>query len=401
MANRQIFWTKNETEQNTTQNTYQDAATLTFTPDASSNYMIYVCFNLGNNSSSYLSYAELYDTTGSAQVQECIIYQPNTNNRVSQHFMMVFTSGASPTAQTYKLRIKTDSGGTVYVDSINFFALKLTSYDVFASSTGETTTTTSGTLYSKVTVASGRAGYFCTVTHATLYTTTDNSATPLLDSLILINTTGSSPLDRVNPYKAAARISIGGHRVDNLAASYNLGILYRLYAGTQLAIKNAWVVGLYMNNFDDWGGIETDPATTTTSTSISNDLAYALGNAGIGKPLLICSSCSCTLSNTTYRGHCVNRRNDGTTDVYTGESAIAVNNTGEYRFSHTITIMEQGSGHWTDLTCAHYVDNSGVTLTRRYEKLMFFQLTEPLCSINAVQDGTHIDIGWETEAGEV
>ena len=260
MANRQYYWYQNNTQQDKTDTSYVDVATLTFTPDANANYMIYCSFTVWTGSTSYNSYVRLYDDTGSATKQESIKVFSNSKDIIQQHFMIVLSAGSSPSSQTYKIQVHTDSGGTISIDQINFIALRLESGDVFNSSVTESSTTTVGTLYEKVTVDAGSTGYFCTITSCTIYTSSES--TSLIDSLILINTTGSTPLDRVVTTSTTDRFMAGGHRIDNIADStYDLGILYRLYSGAQMSIKDAWVVGLKMDNFNDWTGGESDPGT--------------------------------------------------------------------------------------------------------------------------------------------
>jgi hypothetical protein len=397
MANRVYFWTQNNTQQDTNSTDYTDVATLTFTPNASKNYMIYACFTIWSSGTSYPMYARLYDATAAAESQPLRITPTDADNKYQQHFMIVFSSGASPTSQSYKIQIKATSGGTTYIDNIRLIALELGAKDVFASSTGETTTTTVGTLYAKVTVAAGSTGYFTTVTRCAL-SSNDASVNTLLDSLILINTTGSTPLDRIALSSADDRMSCGGHRVDNIgSASYNLGVLYRLYAGSHLRIDNAWVVGLYMDDFDDWVGLESDPGSTTTSTTIANDMICNCYGVRVSRPLLCFQSTSMTLSNTTYHGYMVNRHYDDVLDVYVTEPKIKTPNTGCFWHSHSCTIFEQGINLWMNASSAYYVSNSGVTLTRRYEKAVVFELTTPKVLTDAYQSGSNIIIDWTSD----
>lgn len=401
MANRQYYWYQNNTQQDKTDTSYVDVATLTFTPDASAKYMIYCSFTVWTSSTSYKTYVRLYDGTGTATKQESIYTFNNSGDFLQQHFMIVLSAGSSPSSQTYKIQVHTDSGGTISIDQINFIALRLESGDVFNSSVTESSTTTVGTLYEKVKVDAGSTGNFCTITSCTLYST-DASSTTLLDSLILINTTGSSPLDRVNPHTTSDRIMCGGHRVDNITDStYDLGILYRLYAGTQLAIKDAWVVGLKIDsNFIDYTGGEGDPETTITSTTLSAYLTYAMAKIKSEHPCLTFFSSSYSLNNTTYSGITAGIESDGTNNYYASYDKQHVRNTGEIRPCHGATIVSQGAvGQWSNLLLCYAVENSGVTLTIRYEKAITMVLTEPLATVDAVQDGTHIDINWKERLG--
>jgi hypothetical protein len=398
MADRQYFWLQNNTEQNTSETSYQDAATLTFTPDASSNYMVYVCFNMRNSDAGYV-YARLYDDTGSAVKQESIIQCSDSTERPHQHFMVVFSSGASPTSQSFKLQFKADSGLTMYIDQINFLILRLDAGDVFASSTGESVTTTVGTLYAKVTVAAGATGYFTNVASATLYTTSAGSGV-LLDTLLLYNTTGSTPLDRWSPRTTSERITMGGHRIDNVAsAAYNLGILYRLYAGSQLAIKDAWVVGLKMNNFNDYGGGEQDTGITTNATTLTESYVGGCYRHQCFMPMLAFLTCSYQMNTTSYYGTAGTKTTDEVTDYHVAEDTLMFQTTGELRFCHSMTIFENGYNHWTEVCTEFCVSNASATLTKRYEKAVFFELNGPETEIEVTQDGTHIDIDWQSKIG--
>ena len=127
MANRQYYWYQNNTQQDKTDTSYVDVATLTFTPDANANYMIYCSFTVWTGSTSYNSYVRLYDNTGSATKQESIKVFSNSADIIQQHFMIVLSAGSSPSSQTYKIQVHTDSGGTISIDQINFIALRLES----------------------------------------------------------------------------------------------------------------------------------------------------------------------------------------------------------------------------------------------------------------------------------
>lgn len=400
MANRQYYWYQNNTQQDKTDTSYVDVATLTFTPDANANYMIYCSFTVWTGSATYKSYVRLYDNTGSAMKQESIYTYNNANDIIQQHFMIVLSAGSSPSSQTYKIQVHTDSGGTVSIDQINFIALRLESGDVFNSSVTESSTTTVGTLYKKVTVDAGSTGYFCTITSCTVYTTSRTSST-LLDSLILINTTGQSPLDGINPHTNDDRIMLGGHRIDNITNStYDLGILYRLYSGAQMSIKDAWVVGLKLDNFNDWTGGESDPGTNITDTTITVYATNTLAKIKPKTPLLVFFSSSYLPNGTTYAGITAGLIYDGSTYYYATYDKQHVSNANELRPCHGITLVSQSvTGRWSDMMIGYATENASQSLSIRYLKFIALVLTEPLATVDAVQDGTHIDIDWEEQLG--
>lgn len=398
MANRQYYWYQNNTQQDKTDTSYVDVATLTFTPDANANYMIYCSFTVWTGSTSYNSYVRLYDYTGSATKQESIKVFSNSADIIQQHFMIVLSAGSSPSSQTYKIQVHTDSGGTVSIDQINFIALRLESGDVFNSSVTESSTTTVGTLYSKVTVDAGSTGYFCTITSCTIYT--NNKNTSIIDSLILINTTARSPTDRVVTTSTTDRFMAGGHRIDNITNStYDLGIFYRLYSGAQMSIKDAWVVGLKLDNFNDWTGGESDPGTKITDTTITVYAANTLAKIKPKTPLLVFFSSSISINSSTYGGKTAGLIYDGSTYYY-ATYLFRHASADDIIPAHGMTLVSQATtGRWSDMMLGFAVETSSISESIRYLKFIALVLTEPLATVDAVQDGTHIDIDWEEQLG--
>ena len=398
MANRQYYWYQNNTQQDKTDTSYVDVATLKFTPDASANYMIYCSFTVWTGSTSYNSYVRLYDDTNSTTKQESIKVFSNSKDIIQQHFMIVLSAGSSPSSQTYKIQVHTDSGGTISIDQINFIALRLESGDVFNSSVTESSTTDVGTLYAKVTVDAGSTGYFCTITSCTIYTSSES--TSLIDSLILIDTTGRSPIDRVKTTSTTDRFMAGGHRIDNIANStYDLGIFYRLYSGAQMSIKDAWVVGLKMDNFNDWTGGESDPGTNITDTTITVYAANTLAKIKPKTPTLVFFSSSISINSPTYGGKTAGLIYDGSTYYY-ATYLFRHASADDIIPAHGMTLVSQATtGRWSDMMLGFAVETSSISESIRYLKFIALVLTEPLATVDAVQDGTHIDIDWEEQLG--
>jgi len=398
MANRQYYWYQNNTQQDKTDTSYVDVATLKFTPDASANYMIYCSFTVWTGSTSYNSYVRLYDDTNSTTKQESIKVFSNSKDIIQQHFMIVLSAGSSPSSQTYKIQVHTDSGGTISIDQINFIALRLESGDVFNSSVTESSTTDVGTLYAKVTVDAGSTGYFCTITSCTIYTSSES--TSIIDSLILIDTTGRSPVDRVKTTSTTDRFMAGGHRIDNIANStYDLGIFYRLYSGAQMSIKDAWVVGLKMDNFNDWTGGESDPGTNITDTTITVYAANTLAKIKPKTPTLVFFSSSISINSPTYGGKTAGLIYDGSTYYY-ATYLFRHASADDIIPAHGMTLVSQATtGRWSDMMLGFAVETSSISESIRYLKFIALVLTEPLATVDAVQDGTHIDIDWEEQLG--
>jgi len=62
-------------------------------------------------------------------------------------------------------------------------------------------------------------------------------------------------------------------------------------------------------------------------------------------------------------------------------------------------VSQTTTGRWSDMMLGFAVENSSRGESIRYLKFIALVLTEPLATVDAVQDGTHIDIDWEEQLG--
>jgi hypothetical protein len=110
---------------------YADKFTLSYTPDASSTYMLWGMSEMNHQTATTDSYFELYDSVGGAQMEELNI-EPDSAGDEWKNFAVISkeTFGGSPAAQTVKGRFKTESvGNWTDIRNARGGALKLTAND--------------------------------------------------------------------------------------------------------------------------------------------------------------------------------------------------------------------------------------------------------------------------------
>ena len=160
MASRQFYQTSSTGESTTTSSSYQDKATLTFTPDANSTYLLLATWLQGQASAGRVSYVQLYDATGSATLNEQVVDQKSADDYIPGGCAISVSFGSSPSEQTYKVQYKSGGGTNAKIKQVRLIAIKLGSNDQTASSTDRSTYATDTSLQDKVskTFTPGSAG---------------------------------------------------------------------------------------------------------------------------------------------------------------------------------------------------------------------------------------------------
>jgi len=149
---RQYYYSELNYDVNTTSTTYQDALSLSFTPDDNSNYLILSSWTTASSTVSSTVggqvKSKLTRTTGTAKDFNELIYS-FVGSSIYQVYSVgtigIDSFGTSPGAQTYKIQHAVYSGTSSYISypdaPASIVALKLTSSDYYAQEETRTTTT--------------------------------------------------------------------------------------------------------------------------------------------------------------------------------------------------------------------------------------------------------------------
>ena len=127
----------------TTSSTYQDQATLTFTPNASKVYAILWGCLLDHNSTTSDARAQLYHDTAAAALQTFNFEMKDSTDNYQIAGAAIYTAPGSPVSQTFSVEFSAEAGTTGCQDAY-LIALELDAAD-FQSVTAAEQTTTSGT----------------------------------------------------------------------------------------------------------------------------------------------------------------------------------------------------------------------------------------------------------------
>ena len=175
MAARSYEVTSSTAQSSTTSTSFQDKVTLTFTPDANSDYLIFWCAKKDSSVNSSTHPVRLYDDTGATVLQQ----DDEVVRRIGDQpcgGLTVVSFGASPASQTLKVQFASDAGvNECRIREAHLGSLKLTSDDEFVvNSANQAVTSTSFTdlEYNEsdgVTIVIGEAtgrGWSATAVHA-------------------------------------------------------------------------------------------------------------------------------------------------------------------------------------------------------------------------------------------
>ena len=121
---------------------YQDKATLIFTPDPNSEYLIIASWLMNESSVSYQVKAKLTRITGTSKDFNELIYQPkDATDYISGGAIGIDSFGAAPGMQVYRIQYATNNTlGTARIRDAKIIAIKLTPADEYAQEEVRTTT---------------------------------------------------------------------------------------------------------------------------------------------------------------------------------------------------------------------------------------------------------------------
>lgn len=136
---RVYFANSNVARSTTATTTFVDKTRLTFTPNASKNYVCFWNCTLDNNSLTTDGIARANILTPNRVQQTFNIEVQDSADVVSMPGMFFYTSPASPTAQTWAIQFATEGASTVGIADAYMVALELDASDIFTAN-GATTT---------------------------------------------------------------------------------------------------------------------------------------------------------------------------------------------------------------------------------------------------------------------
>jgi len=133
---RQVYSAEDIAESESLLNTFEDKSTLTFTPDADSDYVIFWSCEIQSTNTGRAVEAELWDDTATARMQASLKRVERVGDYNSIQGFHIASFGASPVSQTYKIRWRGETVGSTYrIRNARLVALKLVDGDEWASNT--------------------------------------------------------------------------------------------------------------------------------------------------------------------------------------------------------------------------------------------------------------------------
>jgi len=267
---RQNYYAESTGESTTTNTSYQDKTTLTFTPDDNSTYVIVASWLMRESSTSYQVLAKLTRTTGTAKDFNELIYQPkDASDYISGGAVAIDTFGSSPGSQTYKIQYMTNNAsGTAGIKEAKIIAIKLTNLDKYAEV--EARTQTALTAYqdkTTLTFTPETAGDYIILASAT-----GDGESASYDFRIQLNVDGTAYSNyNIEPAYINNRYLWGMVKRVNLAASsHTIKIQYSSEStntSREAGIAHARIVVLRADLFNNNYYSESETRVTTTSTS--------------------------------------------------------------------------------------------------------------------------------------
>lgn len=255
-------------------------AAITFTPDASSTYVL-IWSVLLDHSTNNQAYARLQNTTAATTLAETFHGTPSTTVATSKHFfggIAIYTSGGSPSSTTFQVQCKATAGGTVGAQESTLIAIKLETGDQFNSAASETSST-STTYASKVGLSwtPASAGDYLVIASAERRPASGEGRTRLN-----ISGSAASTADKNNYWFSTDQASYCAMaRMVNVSGAQTADLEFSSSSASAAYIRNANIVALRLSNFDArfWA----EDRTLNSSTSGT----YAASASVVGTPAAV------------------------------------------------------------------------------------------------------------------
>lgn len=275
MASRQTYYAESLGEDTTTSATYGDKATVTFTPDASSDYYIFwSCLVIGDSTSED-AYTRLYNSTDAV-----VLAEQNQEHRTTggtpyraSHGIAKYTSGGSPASTSFKIQYRSEVGGTsTRIKEARVLVVKAHADDEYAEYLSAETTTSNSYVDTScaLTFTPATTGDYLIFSSADLKSSSsgDNYFLKLVDpasaaigEMSCVNRDATN----FNPWATMVR-----QNLTNSSKTFKLQ-WHRTAAGT-LTLQNQRILALRLDTFDNEYYAEDRTRATTTNTSYVTDV---------------------------------------------------------------------------------------------------------------------------------
>ena len=274
MATRQTYYAESLGEDTTTSATYGDKATVTFTPDASSDYYLFWSCLVICDSTSEDAYTRLYNSTDAV-----VLAEQNQEHRTTSgtpyrasHGIAKYTSGGSPASTSFKIQYRSEVGGTsTRIKEARVLVVKAHADDEYAESLGADTTTSNSYVDTacSLTFTPASQGDYLIFGSADAKTSSSgdvwylkmvDSASADVGEMIGVTRDATN----FNPYTVMVKQNL-------TAASKTFKFQFHRTAAGTITLQNQRILALRADAFDNVYYAEDRSRATTTSTSYVTD----------------------------------------------------------------------------------------------------------------------------------
>lgn len=291
---RQYYYNADASETTTTSSTYGDKASVTFTPDASSNYLILWCCRLSNSTATIDGLLRLRDDTAASNLGELNLESQDTSSTAGSNEPVFgsarWTSGGSPSSQTFSVEFASNGGtNTTRVSQCAIYVMKMDSADEYAESLAQSDTT-SGSPQDKTTLTftpASQGDYLIIATAEGKGNTTSANDILLLDhASTTYASKGRRPKDSGNwmPWGTIVKLNL-------TASSKTFKIQWADENGAVTSsIRNARITALRLSAFSNVYYAEDRSRTTTAGVTEITKLTHspAPSNTGVDHLVMWC-----------------------------------------------------------------------------------------------------------------
>lgn len=253
MTARQTYYAESTGQSTATgvgSDSFSDKVTLTFTPDASSDYFIFGCALINNDAGTTDVLAKLLNSTSATTFNSVNVEEKDITDYFSFFGCAKDSFGASPASQTYKLQWANESTGTTTaIKEARILALKAGANDQYQEALAETTTTSSS-FQDKVTLTftPGSLGDYTFIFAADM--TTSSTGTSFGCQLDIDGTgyvAATRYIDDATTYLSIMGVVPG---ISLTAASHTIKLQFKSDGTRTTKIRNAKIIALRQSDFE-------------------------------------------------------------------------------------------------------------------------------------------------------
>ncbi len=300
MAARQNYYSEEDGSETNSTGTYAAKHSLTFTPDASSDYLIIASSRINGDSVVGGCQMRLQNTTSATTLSESVWATQGDATDIMNDFMLdVETFGASPSSQTYEVQFRNESGGIATASDTKICALKLHADDEFVSDDAETTTTsTSFVVASTLTFTPESTGDYLIIATAEIDLSVTNNQ---IEVKLVHSATDygfmshrAQDVNNWNPWATIVRLNLTN-------SSKTFEIQFRAGAGTA-GVRNRRIVAIRLDTLDNNYYGESRAESDTTSSTYQDKATLTATPVAVNHLLIACSIGAGSSSTADY-GH--------------------------------------------------------------------------------------------------